>query len=216
MKRFDWRGNVPKSEYNLSINDGSVSMNKAKPLVIAIAAVSGGGKTTITSRLEETLQNSAALFFDDYDFDGPTDMMDWIEQGSNPDEWDLSPLISDIGKLSSEPLEYLLLDYPFAYTHRQTRNLVDVAVFIDTPLDIAMARRITRDHKSGSASEVLENLENYLDKGRQGYFAMLDSIKPTADLIVDGALSVSRIVRIISEHIAEFARTSAVKRDSIE
>lgn len=49
-------------------------MKKGKfPIVIAIAAVSGGGKTTISSNLKGKLQNSKTLFFDDYDFDAPDD-----------------------------------------------------------------------------------------------------------------------------------------------
>ena len=36
------------------------------PLVVAIAGVSGGGKTTIANHLNERLQNSKTLFFDDY------------------------------------------------------------------------------------------------------------------------------------------------------
>lgn len=35
--------------------------------VIGISAVSGGGKTALTRRLAELLQDSAALFFDDYE-----------------------------------------------------------------------------------------------------------------------------------------------------
>lgn len=39
-------------------------MNKGKtPIVIAIAAVSGGGKTTITKLLNQKLHNSKTLFF---------------------------------------------------------------------------------------------------------------------------------------------------------
>jgi uridine kinase len=35
--------------------------------IIGISAVSGGGKTALTRRLAELLQDSAALFFDDYE-----------------------------------------------------------------------------------------------------------------------------------------------------
>ncbi len=44
-------------------------VNKQKPFIVAIAAVSGGGKTTMTTRLNDFLTNSKALYFDNYEFD---------------------------------------------------------------------------------------------------------------------------------------------------
>jgi len=177
-------------------------MKKKFPFVISIAAVSGGGKTTITSYLKGQLQNSKTISFDDYDFDGPDNIIEWIDNGCNPDEWDLSPLIRDIKKLVNEPLDYIILDFPFAYLHTKTREFIDFAVFIDTPLDIAMARRIMRDFKNGSAEDIKLDLENYILRGRRGYLDMLNTTKPNSDLIVDGTLSKSEIASIIVRGIA--------------
>ncbi|WEG14471.1 hypothetical protein PU629_08990 [Pullulanibacillus sp. KACC 23026] len=176
-------------------------MKRKFPIVIAIAAVSGGGKTTITSNLKGKLQNSKTLFFDDYDFDGPDDIIDWIDNGGNPDEWDLSPLIKDIKKLLNEPLDYIILDFPFAYLHSKTSEFIDFAVFVDTPLDVAMARRIIRDFKDRPAEDILLDLDNYIARGRRGYLGMLKTIKPNSDLIVDGTLPISEIVSIITRNI---------------
>ncbi|KAB8135715.1 AAA family ATPase [Gracilibacillus oryzae] len=177
-------------------------MEKRLPIVIAIAAVSGGGKTTITSKLKDKLQNSQALYFDDYDFAGPEDIMEWIDNGGNPDEWDLSPLIRDIKNIRNEPLEYLILDFPFAYLHTKTSDFIDYAVFIDTPLDIALARRIRRDFKSSSTEIILKDLETYIVRGRQGYLNMLETTKPNSDLVVDGTLPINEIVNVITKNIA--------------
>jgi uridine kinase len=173
------------------------------PMVIAIAAVSGGGKTTIASCLKEKLPNSKTIYFDDYEFDGPEDIIDWIDNGCNPNDWNLSPLMRDIKKLHTEHPDYIILDFPFAYLHSKTSNLIDFAVFIDTPLDIAMARRITRDFKNGSAENILLNLDNYVARGRQGYLSMLNTTKPNSDLVVDGTLSKSEVAAIIARHIAD-------------
>jgi uridine kinase len=175
-------------------------MKRKVPMVIAIAGVSGGGKTTIATYLKGKLPNSKTIYFDDYDFDGPADIIEWIEKGGDPDEWDLSPLISDLGKLNSETLDFIIVDFPFAYLHRQISNLIDFAVFIDTPLDVAMARRISRDFANGSAEDILLDLDNYLSGGRKGYLAMLNTTKPNSDLIVDGTLPVSEIAGIIAKN----------------
>jgi uridine kinase len=176
-------------------------MKRVFPMVIAIGAVSGGGKTTIVSCLKEKLPNSKTIYFDDYDFEGPDDIIEWIDNGCNPNEWDLSPLIRDIKKLHTEHPDYIILDFPFAYLHSKTSKLIDFAVFIDTPLDIAMARRITRDFKNGSANDILLDLDNYIARGRQGYLAMLNTTKPNSDLVVDGTLSKSQVAAIIVQHI---------------
>jgi uridine kinase len=178
-------------------------MKRKFPMVVAIAAVSGGGKTTIASCLKEELPNSKTIYFDDYDFNGPDDIVEWIDNGGNPNEWDLSPLIRDIEKLHIEALDYIILDFPFAYQHSKTSKLIDFAVFIDTPLDIAMARRIIRDFQEGSTGDILLDLDNYIARGRQGYLVMLNTTKPNSDLVVDGTLPKTEVAAIIARHIAD-------------
>ena len=40
-----------------------------RPIVIAVAAVSGGGKTTVVNELKRKLNLSQVIYFDDYDFE---------------------------------------------------------------------------------------------------------------------------------------------------
>ncbi|UCZ53470.1 hypothetical protein LGQ02_01320 [Bacillus shivajii] len=167
------------------------------PFVIAIAGVSGGGKTTVTKDLNGRLQNSKTLFFDDYDFEGPYDIIDWVHNGANYDEWNLTPLTRDIKELLNEPLDYILIDFPFAYKHSETSKLIDLTIFIDTPLDIAMARRVIRDFKNSSNENILNEMNNYLSQGRRGYLEMLKTVKPDSDIVVDGTLTVSEMTDII-------------------
>ncbi|SDC12626.1 Uridine kinase [Pelagirhabdus alkalitolerans] len=179
-------------------------MEKEKtPLVVAIAGVSGGGKTTITNYLNDKLINSKVISFDDYDFDGPYDIIDWIDNGANYNEWNLDPLIQDIKMALVEPLDYILLDYPFAYKHMKTSTLIDLTIYIDTPLDIAMARRLIRDYKNSSTENILFDMENYISRGRRGYLEMLKTIKPNSDIIVDGTLSVSKIINEIYNSVSD-------------
>lgn len=169
------------------------------PLVIAIAGVSGGGKTTIVMRLMEQLQKSKALFFDDYEFEGPDDVLEWVDRGSNHDEWNLASFNKDLEELLTESLDYILLDFPFAYQHSQTRELIDYTIFIDTPLDIALARRTVRDFKGSSVEEIMVQMEHYATQGRRAYLEMLETIKPDSDLVVEGTLSIGEITNLIIE-----------------
>ena len=111
--------------------------------VIAIAAVTAGGKTSTINELKKILPNAKSLHFDDYEFEGAVeDFHDWVVDGADYNVWNLEPLKQDILKiLDDTECEYLLLDYPFAYCHQEISEYIDNAIFIDTPLDIAMARR---------------------------------------------------------------------------
>lgn len=173
--------------------------------VISVAAVSGGGKTTVTRHLTQHLGHSTALYFDDYTFNGPQDIRVWVENGADYNEWDLSPLIQELEVLQGESWDYIVIDYPFAYAHEQVGRLVDLAVFIDTPLDVAMARRFIRDFRPNGDKEltdVIPEMENYLTRGRQGYLHMLDRIKPMSNLIIDGTLPVDKICEEIADEAA--------------
>ncbi|WP_394218755.1 hypothetical protein [Halobacillus trueperi] len=166
-------------------------------MVIAVAAVSGGGKTTITKKLKERLPGSEAFFFDAYEFEGaPENITEWVEQGPDYNQWNLDPLIEDIQ--SAQQASFLILDYPISYKHEKVKPWIDFSIYIDTPLDIAMARRLLRD---GEGSGVKGELTHYLQGGRKAYLAMLHSIKPDADLIVDGTLGVEDIVEHIIKNL---------------
>ncbi|MDT3498646.1 hypothetical protein NLU03_31365 [Bacillus toyonensis] len=178
-------------------------VKKAK--VISIAAVSGGGKTTITESLTQELTNSKALYFDSYNFDNcPADICKWIDDGANYDEWVLTPLIHDIQHLIRDSkLDYIIVDYPFAYSNRKMGKFIDVTIFIDTPLDIAMARRILRDFKEGTIDEIHNDLKHYMIYARKAYLEAIHTVKPNSDIVLDGSLSVSEIIDHVVEELTQ-------------
>ena len=65
--------------------------------VIAIAAVTAGGKTTVVNEIKQKLKNIKSLHFDDYSFEGEVDdFYAWVMNGADYNVWNLSPLIKDI------------------------------------------------------------------------------------------------------------------------
>jgi uridine kinase len=72
-------------------------------------------------------------------------------------------------------------------------------VYIDIPLDIAMARRIIRDYNN--KMDIKNEMETYLKFGRIGYLDMITQVKPSCDLICDGNDDPETIVKIIIEEI---------------
>ena len=168
---------------------GIISLKGSESMkIIAVSAVTAGGKTTAVNAVKEKLPRCTSLHFDDYSFEGEVDdFHQWVLDGTDYNVWNLSPLKADIEKIiRSGEYDYLLLDYPFAYRNDLIRDYIDCAVFIDTPLDIAMARRILRDMNNASADEIREEMNVYLNYARIAYVQMLKDIKPSSDYVIDG------------------------------
>ncbi|WZY00005.1 uridine kinase [Bacillus sp. FSL W7-1360] len=164
-------------------------------MIIAIAAVSGGGKTTVARALASKLPNAYVLHFDDYELEGPSDLCQWIENGANYDEWKVNPIIRDINILRDrKKCDFIILDYPFSYLQTQMRDLIDLSFYIDTPLDIAFARRIIRQPPN-LMSELVDDCTHYLNVSRKAYTHMNDVVKPSADDMMNGQSAVDEIVR---------------------
>ena len=172
--------------------------------IIAIASITAGGKTTVVNAIKDRLPRTTSLHFDDYSFDGEVD--DFTKWVSKHEEyynvWDLSPLKADVERITnSGEYDYLLLDYPFAYCHKELSKYIDCAIFIDTPLDIAMVRRVLRDMKDASAEEIREDMEMYLKYARAAYVQMLKDVLPSSDHIIDGTKGLEEIVEEIKKII---------------
>lgn len=167
-----------------------------KPFVISISGLSGSGKTAVTKALKARLAKAAVINFDEYG-DGVylnRDINEWSEDSSD-NEWYTEPIAIDIEKLLKEPLDYIILDYPFGYGNWLVGQYINLAIFIDVPLDVALARRIIRDYTSrgentnvADVEEVsLEGLDKelrfYLSHSRPTYARMPEQQIPTSDLV---------------------------------
>ena len=123
----------------------------------------------------------------------PEDFYDWSLRGGDSSEFDCPGMHKAvIEKVKEGKARYLVLDFPFGRDHHRFKDLIDLSVFVDTPLDVAMARRITRDFLNNEAEsaesrlqQLKEDLSHYVTKAR---FPYLDTYRhrDTADLVLDG------------------------------
>lgn len=171
--------------------------------VVAVAAVTAGGKTTVVNELKHSFPNTRTLHFDDYSFEGEVnDYYQWVLNGADYCVWNLEPLEKDLLKIErSGECDLLVLDYPFSYCHPLIKPYIDLSIFIDTPLDIVLARRVLRDLGHSTGQEICSDLKCYLEYARVAYLQMLKDIKPSSDYVVDGALPLNEIVESIADQI---------------
>ena len=184
-----------------------------RPFIISVAAQAGGGKTTIVTALKERLNKSAVLFWDEYGDEVDPDCD--INDVQDYNEWNTEPMAEDIDRLLNEQYDYIILDYPFGYLNDCVGKYINLAIFIDTPLDVALVRRIRRDYTNRSKESdfgvgylgevsiktIDEELSWYLTRSRPTYAKFNEAHKPVSDLIVDGTKSPDQIVEIIVDFI---------------
>ncbi len=175
-----------------------------KPFVISIASISGGGKTTAVSALKNRLGNAAVIYFDDYGDSvyqySCCDINEWAKNSYDYNEWHTEPIAVDIERLLTVQYDYIVLDYPFGKLNECVGKYIDFTVFIDTPLDVALARRIIRDYTSRprksdfgladveevNLASIDKELRFYLEHSRPSYARMSETHRPVSDFIADG------------------------------
>jgi hypothetical protein len=89
-----------------------------------------------------------------------------------------------------------MADAPLGRVHIDSGRYIDFMVFIDTPLDIAMARRLSRglalqsdESSAESVAGIKADADGYPSMARRIYVASAERVKPTCDLVVDGSKS---------------------------
>lgn len=176
-----------------------------KPYVVAINSVSGGGKTALAEIVSSSLSDSVLFRFDDFDESNvyPEDFC-----GADILDFDCPGMYEAFRQeLDKGAAEFVVLDYPFGRDHPRFEKEIDLCVFIDTPLDVAMGRRILRDFssiKDGSAEERLDALKKdliqYLAKARYPYLRHYRH-KETSDLLLDGSTNLDQLRNQVLERI---------------
>ena len=155
--------------------------------VIGVSSYSGDGKTTLIKHLIKSVEDSVGIFFDDYGDSIESPPMDTWATIENYDGWKCPLLAEHLEKLKSgqsivhpetgkevHSAKHIFFDAALGKGHRETGQFIDLMVFIDTPLDVAMARRLLRDYTEEKGAEKMlsdlrQELELYLDGRRQSY-----------------------------------------------
>ena len=192
-------------------------------VTIGISAVSGGGKTAVTKRLVEVLGEAVSLHFDDYDDTNihPGDIQSWFAAGADYDAY-RTPVFTGhlealkagksitypVGGAQLGPARYVVVDAPLGRAHSDSGRFIDLMVFIDTPLDVALARRLLRDidPQSGWTADqaiqcVKEELTAYLVGARPIYEEFQERMRTTSDVIIDGTLGIDDVAEKIRVEI---------------
>ena len=162
--------------------------------LITISGIGGSGKTALTDALAARIGDALVVKFDEIDhlMIWDEDYTDWLRRGANLEEADLSRMRGYIDEqLVRESGRLVLFDYPHGRSHSAFRDIIDLAFFVDTPLDLALARRLLRD-KPGEADQAA-NLRAYVAHGRAVYQEHARQVRLHCDVVLDGTKPVDEL-----------------------
>lgn len=181
-----------------------------KPKVIGIVGGSGSGKTTVTKRIiEELTEEKVVLIEQDYYYKDQSHMTMEERIRTNydhPDAFDnelLCQQLSDLidGKtvemprydyvnhtrsdqtVLQEPKDIIIVEGLFGLYSKTIRDRLDIKIFVDTPSDIRILRRLLRDmNERGRSVESVIN--QYLTSVRPMHEQYIQPTKQYADIII--------------------------------
>jgi uridine kinase len=200
--------------------------NTMPRIIVAVAGASGSGKTTtateVVTRLEaqHPTYQIVKISMDNYYRRDPQPGTNW----DKPDSVEIELLVKDMLKiLRGEPIKaptycfktsnrlettiaieptenmIVIVEGIFALHSELTRAVAMTKVFVDTPLDICLGRRLVRDvHERGH--ELKSAFEYYEKNVRPMFDIHVAPTKTSADLIVAG--SDPDHIRMVMAHIA--------------
>jgi uridine kinase len=193
--------------------------------VIAIAGPSGGGKTTLVDHVATLLGTATRLYFDDYALVSsyPEDLAAWLAAGADPNLWRTPQLAADLralcrgaailhpdGTTRQEPAPYIVLEEPFGRERQEMAAMIDVVACLDTPLEIALVRRLRRDLRKGGPytstvdallSGLDEYLTAYLSWARDVYHRVNSRALASCDLALDGRQPAEQLAQQVVEAV---------------
>jgi uridine kinase len=200
-------------------------MDNKSHRVIAIAGASASGKTTLIHELRKHInQPSVYLSQDFYYHDLSSTPPDRRLQVNfdHPDAIDFALLKKHIialrnhesvevpiydfcthtrqGTQPIQPREIIWIDGTLVLSQPELCSCFDYSIFIDTPLDICLVRRIKRDmtERGRSMDDVLNQYTQFV---RPMYYECIEPSITKADVVLDGLLSMDELVDALMHQI---------------
>lgn len=196
------------------------------PLFIGIAGGTGSGKSTITREIVRMVGSDKVVIMQLDSYYRKNDHLSMEERNrinyDHPASLEIELFVEHLKKLAQgEPVERPVYDfsihnrkpetvtvYPkeiiivegiLIFVSKEIRDLLDIKIFVDTPADIRLLRRINRDMRERGRS--FDSIEHqYLETVRPMHLEFVEPSKQYADIIVpEGGYNKIAIDMIVSQ-----------------
>jgi uridine kinase len=197
---------------------GSVPPRPA--FVVAVSGTSGAGKSTLITQAASRLVSATRLHLDDYIILGNDveEITDWLERGGDPNGLTTPRLVADLRQLIGgravitprnarlvNPASVIIVEEPFGRSRREMAPLIDLAVHLEVPPEVALGRRVLRAIQAHAGSplgggyadlvaDIAGQLQAFLAIGRKAYQAAERSARGAADAVLDGLRPIDELI----------------------
>ncbi len=197
-----------------------------RPVLVGIAGGSASGKSTLAAALKETLGQRALLVLHDrYYHSLPAHLRhDPVAHNfDHPDALETSRMIRDLADLRSghpaslphydyathsrreeeeevAPCPFILVEGILVLADERLRDMLDLRVYVNTPADVRLIRRIRRDVET-RGREVDEILARYESTVRPMHQRYVEPSRTWADLVLDGTAPLDHSVAMVLERV---------------
>jgi uridine kinase len=187
-----------------------------RAFVVALAGFPGSGKSTLTHRLLARFPQARAVYHDQFQtitHMSEAQVRDWLKRGADPNEFPLTELVAELERQTQirpddrrRPLVFF--ETPLARMHRTTGAFIDFLIWIDAPLDIALARAtlaFLASVKPGEAASFVKWQTQYMlnyPHVRPLYVRQREQIAASAELTLDGTKSPDELADAVAKALA--------------
>ncbi len=196
--------------------------------VIAFAGHPGAGKSSVVRGLVQALGDACSIHMDNYETMTRTaieDIARWMKDGADIDSFLFPQLELDLQRLKRNeairephtgrevpPCKYVLFETQFGRAHKATGQHVDLMAWIDTPVDVALARNVRklaafslREQQPDKLAERMQwlivYLDNYVNVVRELMPMQKQKVAAAADIVIDGRPPLADIVQSAKNEI---------------
>lgn len=196
--------------------------------VIAVAAPIGAGKTSLVKAIADRLIDATTFHYDSYEraTEKPAqDMVRWMRNGADFDDLHVPNLAEDLDKLKRgqsvfdplmkvevKPKKYIVFEMPLGREHKATAGHIDLLIWIETPLDISLTRKLKEFTGAFLARTEREDhrdcliwldqyLDNYLGFIRDILQVQKKRVSVNADIILEGQGDLDTLAQRATEEI---------------
>lgn len=207
-----------------------------KTTIIGIAGGTASGKTTLARKVYEASQNYGSVVvikLDDYykELSGLTYEERTKINYDHPDSYDSSLLVKHINDLKNgitvekpcydfvthnrsketvlvKPANVIIIEGIMIFAIAELKDMFDIKIFVDTPDDIRLIRRMTRDIKE--RGRTIDSIVNqYLTTVRPMHLSFVEPSKKYADIIVPEGGNNSIAIDFITTKIVDLLNNNS-------
>jgi uridine kinase len=198
-----------------------------KGIVVGIAGASGSGKTFVANRIMEGLRAAEAVMIQEDSYYRDLSDLPFDERAAtnfdHPDAFEHDLLVDHLQQLLSghaisrpvydyarhcrsketetvTPCALIILEGILILNHARLREVMNLRVFIDTPVDICLVRRLERDIAERGRT-VDSVIQQYTETVRPMYLRFVVPSKRYADLVISGAGGDCGVVDVLNAQI---------------